>query len=94
MPACVLSSVQLFSTPWTVALQAPVYGIFQARILEWVAIPSFRESSGLMADSLPLRHLESPKESQRGEKAEMIKLYNGGIDFQLSLNVSPPSFLH
>ena len=35
------SVVQLFATPWTVVRQAPsVLGIFQARILEWVAIPS------------------------------------------------------
>ena len=34
-----LSCVQLFVTPWTVGNQAPlVHGIFQARILEWVAI--------------------------------------------------------
>ena len=33
-----LSHVQLFVTPWTVAHQAPLsMGIFQARILEWVA---------------------------------------------------------
>ena len=29
-----LSRVQLFMTPWTVAHQAPVHGIFQAKILE------------------------------------------------------------
>ena len=34
---CVLSYVQLFATPWTIAHQAPLHGIFQARILEWVA---------------------------------------------------------
>ena len=34
---CMLSRVWLFSTPWTVALQAPlVHGIFQARTQEWV----------------------------------------------------------
>ena len=35
-----LCCVQLFATPWTVAYQAPpsVHGIFQARVLEWVAI--------------------------------------------------------
>ena len=35
-----LSHVWLFATPWTVAYQAPqfVHGIFQARVLEWVAI--------------------------------------------------------
>ena len=31
--------------PWTVAFQAPVCGILQARILEWVAIPFSRGSS-------------------------------------------------
>ena len=35
-----LSHVRLFATPWTVAYQATpsVHGIFQARVLEWVAI--------------------------------------------------------
>ena len=33
--ACVLSHVQLFVTPWG----SSVHGIFQSRILEWVAIP-------------------------------------------------------
>ena len=36
-----LSHVQLFVTPWTVACQALQFtGILQARILEWVAMPS------------------------------------------------------
>ena len=44
--ACMLlSCVQLLATLWTTARQAPVYGIFQARILEWVAISTIRESS-------------------------------------------------
>ena len=39
-------SFQLFVTPWTVARQAPLStGILQARILEWVAMSSFRGSS-------------------------------------------------
>ena len=44
---CVLSyfsHVQLLATLWTVARQAPLYGIFQAKILEWVAISSSRGS--------------------------------------------------
>ena len=42
----VLSRVGLFATPWTVAHQAPLSrGIFQARILEWVAIPFSSGSS-------------------------------------------------
>ena len=42
-----LSCVQLFVTPWTVAYLpgSSVYGIFQARVLEWVAISFSRESS-------------------------------------------------
>ena len=35
-------------TPWTVACQAPLsMGLLQARILEWVAMPSSRGSSQL-----------------------------------------------
>ena len=41
-----LSHVQRFVTPWTVACQAPLsMGILQARILEWVAMPSSKRSS-------------------------------------------------
>ena len=41
-----LICVQLFVTPWTVApTGSSVRRIFQARILEWVAISSFRGSS-------------------------------------------------
>ena len=40
------SRVWLFETPWTAAHQAPLsMGILQATILEWVAMPSSRESS-------------------------------------------------
>ena len=40
------SRVWLFVTPWTVACQALLStGILQARILEWVAMPSSRGSS-------------------------------------------------
>ena len=57
-----LSPVRLFATPWTVAQQAPLSGVFQARIQEWVSIPFSRGSSQpsdwtwvswLQADSLP-----------------------------------------
>ena len=40
-----LSHVWLFATPWTVTQQAPLSMIFQARILEWVAISYSRGSS-------------------------------------------------
>ena len=41
------SRVWLFVTLLTVALQAPLsMGIFQASILEWVAMPSFKGSPG------------------------------------------------
>ena len=48
MHACMLSHfscVPLFATLWTVAHQTPIHGILQARILEWVAVSSSRESS-------------------------------------------------
>jgi len=40
------SRVQLFVTPQTVTCQTPFFhGILQARILEWIAMPSSRGSS-------------------------------------------------
>ena len=33
-----------FATPWTVAHQASLWGILQARTLKWVAIPFFMGS--------------------------------------------------
>ena len=42
--AQLFSRVWLFVTPWTVAYQAPLFmGFFQARILEWVVMPSSRD---------------------------------------------------
>ena len=56
-----LSHVRLFVTPWTVARQTPLsMGILQARILDWVAMPSSKDlpnpgieswSPALQADS-------------------------------------------
>ena len=48
--ACVLScfsQVWLFATPWVDCSppDSSVYGILQARILEWIAVPSSRGSS-------------------------------------------------
>ena len=34
-----ISHVQLCVTPWTVAHQAPLSMVLQARIVEWVAVP-------------------------------------------------------
>ena len=61
--------------PWTVACQAPIYGIFQARILVWVAMPFWGVGGAVFptqvldllllhllhweADSLPANHLGS-----------------------------------
>ena len=65
-----LSSGRFFATPQTVAHQAPLStGILQARILEWVAIPSPGDlsnsgiearSSALQVDSLWTDHQGSP----------------------------------
>ena len=45
VPAKLLSHACLFVTLWTVAHKAILYmGILQARILEWVAVPSSRGS--------------------------------------------------
>ena len=39
-----LSRVRLFATPWSLP-GSSIHGIFQARVLEWVAISFFRRSS-------------------------------------------------
>ena len=44
---CMLSHVQLFVTPQTNQPGSSVHGIFQARVLEWVAISYSRGSSWL-----------------------------------------------
>ena len=56
---CMLSHVQLFAAPGTVAFQDPVHGIFQARILEWGAIyysrGSFPPKCSMTYPSSPLQ---------------------------------------
>ena len=70
MCALSLSHVQLFVTQWTAAHQVPLsMGILQARILEWVAMPSSRgysqpkdqaSSPALQVDSLLTEPSEKP----------------------------------
>ena len=74
MRACVraqlLSHVQLFETPWTVAHQAPLLmGFSRQEYWSGLSFPSpgnllnpgsERVSPTLQADSLPLSHLGSP----------------------------------
>ena len=54
--ACLLSHAWFFVTLLTVAHQAPVHGIFQARTLEWVAI-SFSRTSFELKDRTRVSHL-------------------------------------
>ena len=60
-----------FATPWTVACQARVHGLFQSRILEWIVVSFSRGSShpgiepvttALQSDSALLSHPGSPDE--------------------------------
>ena len=49
--------LQLFVTPWTVAHQAPLsIEILQARVLEWVAMPSYRGFSQAR-DQIQVSHI-------------------------------------
>ena len=73
------SHVQLIATLWTVAHQAPLsMGILQARILEWVAMPSSRglpnpgiepRSSALQVDSLLSEPPGKPKNTGIGSQS-------------------------
>ena len=60
---CMLSRVLLSATPWTVAHQVPlVHGIFQVRILEWVAmflLQGIFPIQGLNPCILCLRHWQA-----------------------------------
>ena len=88
-----LSRVRLFATPWTVAYQAlrnlSVHGIFQARVLEWVAISFSREfpypgiepgTPALQADALP----SEPPVSHRLLK----EMPNGMVTWKDGLTIS------
>ena len=68
-----LSHLRIFVTPWTVARQVSMStGILQARILEWVAMPSSFQpriklrSVTLQADSLPTEPQGKPKNMGMG----------------------------
>ena len=83
-----LSHVWLFAIPWTAAHQAPLsMGILQARILEWVALPSSRGSSQLrgqtqvsplQADSLPSEPPGKPENTGVGS----LSLLQGNLHNQ------------
>ena len=79
----------LFATPWTVALQAPLsMGILQARILEWVPMPSSRGSSrprDRTGVSLRLLHWQAGPLSlvPAGKKVELNNFVMGNRKFPL-----------
>ena len=65
MEAQLLSYVRLFVTPWTVVLEAPLYGIFQ--VMEWVAISFPRRSS-------------QPRDRTQGSNPRLLGLLNWQAD--------------
>ena len=71
--------VRLFSTPWTVAHKAPLsMGIIQARILEWVAMPSSREifpTQGSNPDLPHCRQISLRSEPPRRSLVEFTKSF-------------------
>ena len=84
-----LIHVQLFATPWTVAHHTPLsMGILQARILEWVAMPSSRGSSqgsnpGLQHCRQILYHLSHQGSPQKlYGLSQIILLVNNGAKIQ------------
>ena len=79
---CHFSHFWLFATPWTVAHQAPLHGILQARRLQWVAMafspgdfphseikPTSLMSPAFTGSSLPI---VSPVNSTGCENAGLI----------------------
>ena len=58
--ASLLSHIQLFETPWTVAQVLLSMGFSRQEYLEWAAMPSSRGSSTLQVDSLSSEPLGKP----------------------------------
>ena len=79
-----------------------VYGFFQAGILEWVTTSSSRGSSnlgieltsptspGLAADSLPLSHLGSPFNRERGSGLKTLVYCVPSFPGTEKATLSPP----
>ena len=82
-----------------VACQAPVHGILQARILEWVAIPSPGDlpnpgikprSPALQADSLPSEPPGKPSKHCEGRESKIevnFKVLKRKRDFERQLSI-------
>ena len=83
MPTQKFSTVWLFATPRTIAGQTPhsVHGIFQARILDWIAISSCRGSSR------PRDQTQDPKTPKIEQEPHLLCLLHWQAD---SLPLSHP----
>ena len=87
--AYLCSCVQLFVAPWTVACRAPLsMRILQVRILEWVAMPSFR-GSFQRRDRTQVSHLTggffiiwATREAKLKEKPKLRNMWYLCLDFQ------------
>ena len=90
-----LSCIWLFATPWTVAHQAPLSGILQARILEWVAISFSRGSSWPRDQTQASRiagrcfNLWATKEACTAVNLQLNKFKKGKINICLKLLLLP-----
>ena len=88
---CSLSHVELFATPWPAACQVPLsVGILQAKILEWVAMPSSRGSSdpGIKPTvSCIADRLFTISATQKAPVYLLLRLKNPFILFTLFLNL-------
>ena len=104
-----LGRVRLFATPWTIARQAPLcMGILQARIMEWIAMPSSRGSSQprdrtqvsptFLMDSLPSEPPGQPKNTGVGSLSLSPEdLSDPGIELgspTLQVDSLPPAKSH
>ena len=94
-----LSRVQLFATPWTVAHQTPLSMGFSTPF-EWITMPSSRASSQLgiqprsptvQADSLPFESPGKPGNQIRGHD---FPEPNSGVSIQASLYQTQITFYH
>ena len=86
-----LSHVQLFVTPWTIALQASLsMGILQARILERVAMPSSRRLFLNMSTKIFSPDFSKYSFTVRPRQCKFLILNNQTLASSLLMCLFPP----
>ena len=83
----VTKSCQTLATPWTIAWQAPLHGMSQARMLEWVAI-FFSRGSSWPRDQTCISCIEDRLFTTKPQRRPVSAIYQCKSD--IIIHISPP----